>query len=298
MAYRLKAGEGMASGLRRLLAEELDKAAAELRGERSDDRGAAVHEARKHLKKARAALRLAHADIGTGARRAENERLRDIQRRLSGARDAEVLLETLATLRGSNGRPLPERTTRKLRAALTEQRDRARGEADEQHAAATAELARARASLDELPLDDEGFGAAAIGLRRVYRDGRRAGRAAARSEDAALWHEWRKRVKDLWYAGRILCPAAPVELGALVEQADALGELLGDLNDLAVLRRAVATHGGDLTALQVERIEAAIDAAAATLRRRAIPLGRRLYAERPKAFVARVSAYWDARASD
>jgi CHAD domain-containing protein len=295
MAYRLKQDEGMATGLRRIVREELGKAIAELGGERSEDPDAAVHEARKHLKKARAALRLARFDVGAGLRREENARLRETQRRLGGARDAQVLLETLAGLRGPAGRPLPERTTRKLRVALTERRARARAGADEQRTAAIAELGAARDRVDGWPLRDEGFGATAAGLRRIQRDGRRARRAAAATTAAEEWHEWRKRVKDLWYATRILRPFAALELGALVEEADGLGELLGDLHDLAVLRAAVAEHGSDLTERQAAQIRAAIDSASAELRERAVAPGKRLHAERPKRLAERVAAYWEAR---
>src|ERR671910_1096929 len=268
MAYRLKDSEGMASGLRRIARKELEKAGAELAGESGSGADEAVHETRKHLKKARAVLRLARADIGNGTRRAENDRLRAIQGRLSGPRDAQVLLETLAALCGPSGRKLPQRTTRKLRDPLRAQRDRARDGQAERRAAAIEELADARARVEDWPLTDETFDVAAVGLRRIYRDGRSARDAAERSTAAEAWHEWRKRVKDLWYAARILQPAAPVELGALVDQADTLADLLGDHNDLAVLRGAVAEHGGDLTERQAGQLLDSIDAAAAARRRR------------------------------
>ena len=112
------------------------------------------------------------------------------------------------------------------------------------------------------PLEDESFATAARGLRRIYRDGRRALRAASSTDDPETWHEWRKRVKDLWYAARILRAVAPLELGAVVDEADQLGELLGDHNDLAVLRAAVAAHPDATTDDQAERLRTAIDDAA------------------------------------
>jgi CHAD domain-containing protein len=154
------------------------------------------------------------------------------------------------------------------------------------------------ARVEHWPLDDESFAAAAQGLRRIYRDGRRAQRVAATTDDPEAWHEWRKRVKHLWYAARILKPAAPLELGAVVEEADCLAELLGDHNDLAVLRAAVDEHDDATTDEQAEQLHAAIDGAAAELRRRSILLGLRLYAESPKLFVARVSSYMEARAGE
>ena len=50
MAYRLKKRAGIATGVRRIVHEELAKATDELEGRRSEDTATAIHEARKHLK--------------------------------------------------------------------------------------------------------------------------------------------------------------------------------------------------------------------------------------------------------
>ena len=295
MAYRLKQREGIATGVRRIVTAELARAIDELEGRRSGRTGTAVHEARKHLKKTRAALRLVREDLGADLRRDENAALRDAQARLSGARDAEVLLETLARVQGSAAERVPAPAAATLRDALHERRDAARRQGGDNRAEAITELQAALGRVESWPLDDDSFAAAAKGLRRIYRDGRRAQRAAAATGDPEPWHEWRKRVKDLWYAARILKPAAPLELGAIVDEADGLAELLGDLNDLAVLRAAVEEHADAMTDHQVEQLHAVIDEAASELRRHAVPRGLRLYAESPKRFVARVAAYMESR---
>jgi CHAD domain-containing protein len=297
MAYRLKKREGIATGVRRIVHGELARAIDELEGRRSDDTGTAVHEARKHLKKTRAAIRLVREELGADLRRDENAALRDAQARLSRARDAQVMLETLARLQDSSNGRVPAPATAALRDALRKRRDAARRQGHDERAEAVAELQAAQRRVESWPLDDESFSTAAQGLRRIYRDGRRAQRAANATDDAEPWHEWRKRVKDLWYAARILRPAAPLELGAVVDEADGLAELLGDHNDLAVLRDALDEHADATTERQAEQLRAAIDDAAIGLRRRAVPLGLRLYAEPPKRFVARVAAYVESRAA-
>lgn len=297
MAYRVKQREGIATGARRIVREQLARAIDELEGRRSDDTGTAVHEARKHLKKTRAAIRLVRDDLGASLRRDENAALRDAQARLSGARDAEVLLETLARLRDTSNGRLPAPAAVALRDALRKRRDAARRQGHDERAEAITDLQAVRRRVESWPLHDESFTSAAQGLRRIYRDGRRALRAATATDAPEPWHQWRKRVKDLWYAARILRPIAPLELGAVVDEADRLAELLGDHNDLAVLRAAVDDHADATTDHQAEQLRAAIDEAAADLRRHAVPLGLRLYAEPPKRFVARVAAYWDARAA-
>jgi CHAD domain-containing protein len=297
MAYRLKKREGIATGVRRIVQAELARAIDELEGRRSGDTGTAVHEARKHVKKSRAAIRLVREDLGAELRRDENAALRDAQGRLSGARDAEVLVETLARLEESSDGRVPAAAAAALRDALRKRRDAARRQGHDQRAEAITELQAVRRRVESWPLDDESFAAAAQGLRRTYRDGRRAQDAATATDDPEAWHEWRKRVKDLWYAARILRPGAPLELGAVVDEADGLAELLGDHNDLAVLRVAVDEHAGATTDHQAAQLRGVIDDAATALRRRAVPLGLRLYAEPPKRFVARVAAYMESRAA-
>ena len=83
MAYRLKDAEGMATGLRRIVAEQLGDAATQLRSRTDETRDDAIHEARKDLKKARAALRLTRGDLPGDVRRA---RERNLPRRGAPAR--------------------------------------------------------------------------------------------------------------------------------------------------------------------------------------------------------------------
>ncbi|MBA2529631.1 MAG: hypothetical protein H0V19_06650, partial [Euzebyales bacterium] len=62
MAFRLRAREAPAAGMRRIVTEQLDAAVRSLRGASPGDRHAAVYEARKACKRARAALRLARSN--------------------------------------------------------------------------------------------------------------------------------------------------------------------------------------------------------------------------------------------
>jgi CHAD domain-containing protein len=159
----------------------------------------------------------------------------------------------------------------------------------------TATLRAVRGRVEAWPLADEGFGAAARGLRRIHARGHVAMRAAYDRGDDESWHEWRKRVKDLWYAARILEPVAPAQLAGFVADADALSDLLGDHNDVAVLAVELERHAAGLDPEQLELLRAAVVRRREELRRAAMPLGRRLYAERPKALARRLAAYWRAR---
>src|SRR6266516_4013585 len=74
--YRLKGDETIADGVRRVATAQLDDALENLR-DPSRDRGEAVHEARKDLKKVRAILRLVRDRVGDDLYKVENRRLRD-----------------------------------------------------------------------------------------------------------------------------------------------------------------------------------------------------------------------------
>ncbi len=287
----------MASGVRRIVAEELDSAIAGLRARPlSSD---AVHEARKSLKKARSALRLLRSDLGNDVRRRENAAMRDAARRLSGARDVQVMLETLDKLSADPRVAVPDQAVVRLKQLLEARREELRNESDLEAEAADAadELAGVRERLAQWPLDDEGFGAAAAGLRRMYRRGRQAMDTALKKGDDASWHRWRKRVKDLWYASRILKPVAPGQLSGATDEASDLSDVLGDHNDLAVLAETVTEHEHELAPGHAELMRAALSRRRDSVRLAAAPLGMRLYAERPKAFARRLEGCWHARES-
>jgi CHAD domain-containing protein len=290
MSFRLRDGEGVADGIRRIVAEELDDAVAGLRdgaGATAQRRDAAIHEARKNLKKARSALRLVRTDLRGSTRRAETAAMRDAGRRLSGARDAQVMLDTLAGLARRSPAP-PAGELHALEATLTKRRDElARRLAGEEGllGAVAGELQAIRDRVPGWRLRDATPASAVEGAAIIHARGRAAMRAALRGGEDADWHEWRKRVKDLWYVGRILEPIAGPQLAGLVREADELADVLGAHNDLAVLLGAAGDHPGVAGAIVARRDE---------LRRAAAPLGRRLYAEKPAAFGRRLRALMEA----
>jgi hypothetical protein len=71
--------------------------------------------------------------------------------------------------------------------------------------------------------------------------------------------------------------------------------VLGVHNDVAVLREHLGDHADALEAGDAAALVRGIDARRDELRRAAEPLGWRLYADRPKAFVRRLEVYWATR---
>ena len=292
-AYRLKAEEGAAEGVRRIAAGRAARALDRLTEIDDGELASAIHGARKDLKKQRALLRLVREELGHDLFGAENRRYRDAGRLLSGSRDAEVKLETLVALRTRFGQELPAAETALWEAELESERDEIAA-AVAQEGAGRIERAReiveaGRGRIGEWPLRSEAWKLVGPGLRRGYRSGRQAMGQARKEPSVANVHQWRKRAKDLWYQLRIVREAWPGVLEGTIEQVHELTELLGDHHDLAVLREDLASRWG---VTGKDAFEAAIEQRQRELLATALELGTRVYAEKPKAFSRRLKSYW------
>jgi CHAD domain-containing protein len=298
--YRFQQGEDVAEGIRRIARGRADSALAHLRGELDEGFAEAIHEARKDLKKLRAVVRLVREPLGERAYRAENERFRDAGRELSGTRDAEVKLETLMVLRERFADDFPAGVAPLLHALESERHaisSQAAGDGGHGRAevgTAVARIEEGREAIDGWKLAGEGFELIEDGLRRSYRRGRKRFAAAADDPSAENVHEWRKRVKDLWYHLRQVRDARPGKLGKAGDRAHDLSDLLGDHHDLTVLREDAARRPGLLRDEAAAALKELIARRQAELVEEAIPLAEKLYAKKPKRFVSRIHGYWDA----
>ncbi len=191
---------------------------------------------------------------------------------MSETRDADVLVETIDDLAERYAGQRPKTTFTRIRGRL-----QTKPAAD---ASTHADALRALAG-EPWPLGDLGPDDLAASLRRTYARGRKAFATADHAPTTANLHEWRKRVKDLWYQQRLLEQTWPGVMKAQAKEAKRLSKLLGADHDLAVLAEHV--DDPDLTEL--------IDTRRAELLAEARELGRRVYAERPQAFARRARRY-------
>ncbi len=292
-AYRLHDDEEPGEGIRRAARGRVETAVEQLRDEAGEDLATAVHDTRKDMKKLRSLLRLVRDDLGRERYRAESARYREAARLLSGARDAEVKLKTLAALREHYPDEAPP--VEQLQDALETERDRLAGEADDPEVRerldeAAEAIEEGGTDVDAWEFGHGGFDLMRPGLEREYRRGRRALRAVRRDPSAEAVHDWRKRVKDLWYHLRLLHEVWPATMKGAADEAHALSDLLGDHHDLTVLiddgrEQAPDDPGlGELITLAERR--------QAELLAEALPMGERLYAEKPRRFGRRVARYW------
>jgi CHAD domain-containing protein len=298
MPYKLRQDENVRDGLRRCAREQLQTAVDELTTGVNDDPVAAVHEARKALKKSRSLLRLARGTIGPDERRRVNAALRNAGRELSSARDAEVMIDATNDLAKRFAGQVPQKTFNTIRRHLEVARDPARRQLLESGVTdqVSHELTVIIAAIDTWPLRRGGWKALQPGLRRSYQDGRELLATARDKPTVESLHEWRKRVKDLWYHLRILKPMSPGIVGGQADEADKLADLLGDDHDLAVLRETLES-GASALPVDLDAVLALIDHRRGELEVQAFKIGERLYAERPKAFAQRMHSYWKASRS-
>lgn len=291
MSYRLELAEPVPDALRAVAVERLERAVERLREEHRTDPVDAVHGARKDLKKARSLLRLARPGMPRDVYRRENRALRDIGRAMSGGRDADVMVETAAALSEHFAEPQAKRQFAALRRRLAAHARDRRDEGDVAALAGSLEAALGRAR--DWPLDRCDLGTLAAGEKRMYRAGRRALAATERDASDEQWHEWRKRVKDLWYHHRLLANAWPGPMKAHADELDSLSTLLGDDHDLATLTDTLTASDGVSAPPSVDagRLVELIAIRRAELQAGARALGRRIYTERPKAHARRIGGY-------
>ena len=300
-AYRLRTDEHLPDGIRRIARGQLQDAHDDLEGTSSRRADETVHETRKRLKRLRACVRVARDAIGEETYERENSAFRIAGQRISGPRDAHVLLETLDALTERFADELPEGTTASLRARLEAEKDAATESLRDEHGAMAATLLMVEHGLSRTTtwtFERDGFDALSPGLQRIYRRGRKAMKAARKEPSAENLHAWRKRVKDLWHATEIVCSADPERLERFAARAHKLSGQLGDHHDLHVLREYVEAHPqwfADDAARQA--LLAVIDRRSRRLCEKALACGRKLYKTKPKRFVRDIERGWRKRAT-
>jgi CHAD domain-containing protein len=295
-SYRLHRGETITSELRRIAADETDKALVELE---VDGLHEAIHQVRKRCKKVRALLRLVRRSNESLYER-ENAAYRDAARRVSDLRDRTGFIEAFDLMAERHPEVVDTDRFAVLRDRLLGQRE----EATARHLDATmagvgSDLQAARERIGDWSLPDERFDALAGGLTKTY------GRARDRMADAyevrttAAFHDWRKRVKYHRYHVRLLQDCWRPMMKARQDELHELSDLLGDDHDLGELRAHLHEEPdrfGD--AGLVGEFTALLDRRRAQLQLAARGLGERLFVASADDFAGRVGRYWDIWTAD
>lgn len=248
----------------------------------------AIHDARRALRRCRAALRLLPPALAIDTLA---QPLRAAGRALSALRDAQALLETLAQLQqqqpallGSAHPALLQRLARQVRAG------------EHRH---VADVLVARAALQALVVTltdwQPRIDHAQLwrGLRRGNARAARAAHDAARerADDASL-HRWRRRMREHALQLELLSAAWPQVLAGEVAERKRLARMLGHWRDLGVLQIHVRRlRSQRLGRLRRDSLMQRLRGAHAQLLQDAFMLGARVHAESPRALAARIARY-------
>jgi CHAD domain-containing protein len=280
MAYRFMKHEALPDAIRRVFTEEIAGAVGQLAD--SKNRTQAVHEARKSIKKIRGLLRLVRTPLGAKYR-PEDRYFRQAGRRLSPIRDNAVILEVFDALAAKHD-ALDAAALSDIRGNLV--RSRRETPREKQTSAQVARLlSDARAKPGAWRLEDLGFDTLSSQIVAVYKRGRRdAKRAQDRSGDEDF-HNLRKRAKQHWYHLKLFEEFWDRDMKQRAGEVRDLESCLGDEHNLTILRERIAA---DVETTRDRRhaqhFIAWLDDRAQALRKRALEIGRPLYAAKPREF--------------
>ena len=293
MAFCLKSRETLPGGLKRVFREQIDSAL-HLCQHPAKQRGVTVHEVRKHLKKLRAAMRLAIGAVGKNCHAKEDRCVRNIGRLVSDLRDAQVRLQTFIQLRDKAAKNSKQQLFPHTEELLLLERESFSAAFAGWQRQAIPQLENVKVCLMLWPLDGLNWKQICGAVCKIYRRGQRTLTETIDDRDAEKFHACRKRVKDVWYQLRILQPLNRTVLKEMAYDAEVLGKVLGSEHDLDFLLARLEKERGDaLFADELGQLQKLISKRCKRLRRDALELGRRFYAEPSKAFAKRISIFAD-----
>jgi CHAD domain-containing protein len=287
MAYRFKLKESLPRGVRRVGSEQFELAEGHLRD--AADPASSIHETRKCVKRLRALLRLVRAGIGEKPYQHENRELQQIGRLLSPARDREVIRQTLTKLEtrlSGNRRIIADRLRQHLDQTALPETDEIRGKV-------LSSLGRAKRRFAQIKVQNGGFDVLEAGLHATYRKGRRALAQAQMEPDDEAFHDLRKSVQQHWRQMLLVSRAWPEMCRARASAARDIAQILGEEHDHAVLAAFADTHRNNgLAPEEIDIIQQDCRARQLELQNLALPMARRLFAERPRRFAHQMAASW------
>ena len=273
--FRVQPSSDFSAVLRELAELEFDFAASHLATVESDAEHA-VHQCRRAIKRLRALVRLGVGVDGIRPRSIDR-RLRDTGRALAQARDATEVANTLSALldRHSWLRTLRgiDLVAMKSTAAQVPTRKALR------------RLKAAQSLLPEL-FAESGWTLTSIasGIKQTYQRGAIHMERFSQCRSDRLGHSWRKDVQRLGNQLRILRALCPDRLASTLQPLDELSRLLGEHNDLSVLRALVKRRRKRLPGKTRRALLEVAGAQQTLLRRHALLVGSGVFAFKPKEF--------------
>lgn len=287
MSYQLRRSQSLDANLRRICRRQVENALEIVRGEREAS-DTPVHQTRKHLKKARAALQMVADEIGRARFKKQDHCFRDIARLISDVRDAEVRLQTVRQLQEITRRGSDQTFRRTEELLLAELEHFMAAFAGWQKQAAP-QLDRLRDEIEAWPIEKLGADEIRCAVQRAYKCARDALDCAKDKPTPENFHDFRSEAKRLLNQLRILRPINPLVIRPLIDDLDSIGQVFGSSHDLYFLGERLRRDDGrtDETRELVEMLQSSeVD-----LQDRGIDLAERFFEERPRAFGHRVGSW-------
>ncbi len=293
----LRMDESPESGVKRIAAGLLKEAREALHDPVNTD--AAVHGARKAFKQFRSLLRLVREGLAPEHFQQANEGIRAAGRLISPLRDSQVLIDTVEDLWEEYYDFFAEEVFWGIRSRLKgrhQKLSRRLLEKDKILEEVLLRVMELERPIRSWHLDAVDFEAYSDGLQKVYGAGRKLMNTSWKDPRPEELHEWRKKVKQLYYQCGFLMEIWPDMMGVYESSLGELQELLGKDHDLALLsltfdldpklcpdpkRKHILQH----LIMQERR----------ALQGKFWPLGYQLYHEQPALFVQRLRSFYEAR---
>jgi hypothetical protein len=215
-----------------------------------------VHHIRTRMKKIRSILRLARSQIAVATRRAISATAGEIKDAFGAARNKTIMARLRRKISGpeEGGKTAKPATRVPVPAKIAPR------------------VLKLQSLIAALPLSTLQWPDVCRAYAKTCRSVRRSMKRA-KGGDAVRLHEWRRRVKDLYYQSLALDSLGGLE--RRIRLSHRLGSDLGRHNDLEVLRRSKACKLSRVTLKRVKKKQAA-------LRKRIFATGAKLLRESPE----------------
>lgn len=291
MPYGIGIGQPVSDEIRRIVRKQLKLAIVDLAATDAPSDGT-VHDARRHIKKARAALRLCRAALRPSYRQA-NRRLRHASRLLAPVADGEAVVRAFTALAAAHAAELPAAATDAVRRYLAERQAANNRRAARHHVLrrVVEALGKERGRARHYAMRGDDYPLLAPGFERTIRRSRAAMARAFACQTARHYHDWRRRVKDHWLQTRLLNGRCDNRLSGDAQRLDELDALLGNCHDLALLA-AILVEGVPLTRAHAATCLRVIRRTQWQQRRAASVLGAAVYGDTATEAVNRAARAW------
>ncbi|MBY0532735.1 MAG: CHAD domain-containing protein [Xanthobacteraceae bacterium] len=258
-------------------------------GRKTDE---AIHDFRKSIKRWRSFLRLIQPHFGDGA---DNLRAaaRDTARKLGGARDLRSMLDAVEDIRES-AYELNERALDTIGTRIEEMQAAAErhGIGSSERAEIANEVTRWLTTISLWPFSGVEFSEISKSLAQGYRRARKTMPENWEETGSEELHEFRRRTIDHRYQMELIEPLWPRMAKIWVDEAQRLRDALGKHRDLALLQDMAGPHQ------PLARFRSKLTPAIARRQQehlaQAAKIASRVFAEKPRAFQARIDRLWRA----